>query len=71
MKTMIVAAAAVFMLTGAAAAGVPAKAVIAKDARPAEAMLVHNKPGSSRGGGGAFKVCTPFGCKTVGSGWGS
>lgn len=70
MKSMIVAAVAAFMLTGAASAGVPtAKPVVAKGI--AEATPVHVKPGSSRGGGGpGISICSPFGCRTLGSGWG-
>ncbi|MBR2686702.1 MAG: hypothetical protein IKE42_02525 [Aquamicrobium sp.] len=69
MKSMIVAAAAAFMLTGTASAGVPAKLVIAKDSQKATATLVRTKPGASGGGGGP-SFCTPFGCKTLGHGWG-
>ncbi|HEV2505392.1 MAG TPA: hypothetical protein VGV39_20110 [Mesorhizobium sp.] len=71
MKTMIVAAAVAFMLSGAAFAGVPAKLVVAKDTQKAGATLVRTKPGSGRGGGGGGpSFCTPFGCKILGHGWG-
>ncbi len=69
MKSMIVAAAAAFMLTGTASAGVPAKLVIAKDSQKATATLVRTKPGASGGGGGP-SFCTPFGCPVIKHGWG-
>lgn len=69
MKSMLVAAAAAFMLTGAASAGVPAKLVVAKDAKTAGVTLAHVKPGA-RGGSAPSRPCTPFGCKTMSQGWG-
>ncbi len=72
MKTMIVAAAAAFMLTGTAFAGVPAKVVVVKDVTGTEPTPAASKPGSGRGSGvPPITICTPFGCKTLGHGWGS
>lgn len=62
MKTMIVAAAAVFMLTGMASAGVPFKAFAGKEATKSSATLARAKPGA--GGGSPIKVpCMILGCK--------
>ncbi len=72
MKSMIVAAAAAFMLTGTASAGVPAKLVIAKDVTGTEPTAVASKPGSGRGSGvPPITICTPFGCQVMKLGGGS
>lgn len=70
MKTMIVAAAAAFMMAGTVSAAVSAKPVAVKEAKAADTIFAHYKPGSNRGGSGGATPCSPFGCKSLGRGWG-